>query len=352
MKLSKILILSLLSLLFLQCGNSKKPFQFVVKTNKADNKFHLGEKLSVKIETEDKRPISKVVYEFQDASETVSGEKSFEFSLDKALLGKYPMNVKVYFEGGEVEKIAAITILNNKAPKVYSYKIIKKYPHNTKHYTQGLEFKDNYLYESTGHYGESKLLKKDLVTGETLKEHDLKDDYFGEGITIVHNKIHQLTWKKNIGFTYDLETFKQEGSFAYNESKQGWGICFDGNNTIYKSDGTTKIWKLNAKTLEEKGSIQVTTNKSIKSRFNELEWVNGKIYANTWQKDGIAIINPENGAIEAIINCKGLRKMVGVSSKDQDRVLNGIAYKRETDQLYVTGKYWNSLFEIKKIEMQ
>ncbi len=350
MKFKNFLIACILALSFIQCGSSKKPFQFTIETGQEDHKYHLGETLTANIITKDKRPIQKVIYNFQGINKEVQASESLSLKLDNLLLGVHPIKATVFTEGGNFTSIANITVLNNKTPKVYSYEIVNTYPHNTKHYTQGLEIKNGILYESAGHFGASKLLKKELVTGKTIKEHAFEKKYFAEGITIVDDKLHLLTWKQHLGFTFDLETLKQEGSFEYDKSKEGWGICFDGKNTIYKSDGTTKIWKLDAKTLEEKGYIQITTNKSIKKKFNELEWVNGKIYANTWMKDGIAIINPENGAIEGIINCKGLREKVGVSSEDNDKVLNGIAYKKDTDQLYITGKYWKSLFEIKVIE--
>lgn len=352
MKLKNLLIISLLAFTFIQCGSSKKPFRFTIKTGQENNKYHLGETIDVSILTEDKREIEKVIYHFQGITKDTNANESLQLPLNKLMLGKHSIKATVVTKDGNFSSVTDVTILNNQPPKVYTYEIVNTYPHNTKHYTQGLEFDKDTLYESTGNprsSKESKLLKKDLETGETLKEHKLNNEYFAEGITIVKDKIHQLTWRKDIGFTYDLATFKQIGTFAYDNSREGWGICYDGKNTIYKSDGTTKIWKLDATTLEEKEAIQITTNTSIKSKFNELEWVNGKIYANTWQKDGIAIINPENGAIEGIINCKGLRKEVGISPKDNDRVLNGIAYKETTDQLYVTGKYWNKLFEIKVI---
>lgn len=350
MKFINLFIVSVIAILYVQCGSSKKTYKFTVEVAQENNKYQLGETLVADIETDDKRPVQKVVYDFQGITKEVKANESFSIPLNDLLLGNHPVKATVFTEEGIFSSITEVTILNNAAPKVYSCKIEKSYPHNDKHFTQGLEFKNGFIYESTGRYGESKLLKKNLTTGETLKEHLLDKSYFAEGITIVDNKIHQLTWRKNIGFTYDLESLKPLGSFAYENSKQGWGICYDGKNTIYKSDGTTKIWMLDAQTLKEKGAIQVTTNKSIKSRFNELEWVNGKIYANTWQKDGIAIINPQNGAIEGIINCKNLRSEVGVSASDKERVLNGIAYKKDTDQLYVTGKYWNKLFEIKVVE--
>ena len=350
MRFKNFLIASLLTFSFIQCGSSKKTFQFTIEMEKENQKYQLGETVTAKIVTKDKRPITKVIYNFQGIDTEQQASIPFTVKLDNHLLGNHTLKATVFTKDGSFSSITNLTILNNKSPKVYSYEIIATYPHNTKHFTQGLEINNNTLYESAGHYGASKLLKKNLKTGETLIEHPFSKEYFAEGITIVNDKIHLLTWRKLIGFTFDLETLKPEGSFAYNQSKQGWGICYDGKNTIYKSDGTTKIWKLDAKTLEEKEAIQVATNKSIKSSFNELEWVNGKIYANTWQKDGIAIINPENGAIEGIINCKGLRKEVGISAKDNEKVLNGIAYDKDTDQLYVTGKYWKSLFEIKVVE--
>lgn len=330
------------------CGSKKKGANFKILSSK--NTYQLGESLQVEIQKIKDANIDKVTYTFQEKEFTPESNVLSEV-LDNELLGKHIIYAAITSDG-ETENISTeITVLNNKAPKIYGYEIIKTYPHNEDYYTQGLEFNGGDLYESAGRNGESKLAKVDLQTGKTLKEHSLKDNYFAEGLTIIDNKIHQLTWKANIGFTYDLETFKEEGTFAYNQSKEGWGLCHNDKH-IFKSDGSTKIWRLNKKTLAEEGYIQITTNKALKSKFNELEWINGKIYANTWMKDGIAIINPDNGAIEGIINLKGIRKKVGVQEGDKNRVLNGIAYKKETDQLYITGKYWDKLFEIKVTEIE
>ena len=346
MKSFNLHILTILIITITSCGTKKKGADFKISSTK--NTYQLGESIQVEIQPINDAKADKVVYTFQNKKFTPENNV-FSEVLDNELLGKHTIYATVTSGDATENTSIDVTILNNKAPKIYDYEITNTYPHNEDYYTQGLEFNGDDLYESAGRNGESKLAKIDLKTGKTLKEHSLKDEYFAEGLTIIGNKIHQLTWKANIGFTYDLETFKEEVTFAYNQSKEGWGLCHD-DKYIYKSDGSTKIWKLNKNTLAEEGYIQISTNKALKSKFNELEWVNGKIYANTWMKDGIAIINPNNGAIEGIINLKGIREKVGVEESDKNRVLNGIAYKQETDQLYITGKYWDKLFEIKVVE--
>lgn len=347
MKAFKLYTFFFITLIITSCGSKKNTLNFKLESDK--NTYQLGETITIVPKLLTDEAIESITYTFQEEKIKASTENKLTIELDKHLLGKHTVYATVVSDGNTENIETDITIYNNKAPKVYGYEIINTYPHSEKHYTQGLEFVGDNLYESAGQRGESKLLSKDLETGKTLKEHALANNYFAEGLTVIGDKIHQLTWNANIGFTYDLETFEEEGTFAYNQSKEGWGLCHN-EQYIYKSDGSTKIWKLNPQTLAEEGFIQIATNKALKSRFNELEWINGKIYANTWHKDGIAIINPNNGAIEAIINLKGIRKKVNVSEGDMDRVLNGIAYKKATDQLFITGKYWNSLFEIKVVK--
>ena len=164
-------------------------------------------------------------------------------------------------------------------------------------------------------------------------------------VKIVMSSVEELTCSKRI--VYDINTFEQLDSFSYNASKEGWGLCNDGTN-LYKSDGTSKIWILNAETLAEEDYIQTVSHKTISKKLNELEWVNGKIYANNWQIDLISIINPKNGAIEGLVDFRSLRKQVSSATKED--VLNGIAYNKETGKLYVTGKNWDKLFEVKIIK--
>ena len=241
-------------------------------------------------------------------------------------------------------------VYSDKAPKLYKYKIINEYYHDISSYTQGLEFDENQiLFESTGQYGYSTLKKINFKNGETIKNIFLDENYFGEGITILNDKIYQLTWLKGIGFIYEKDSFKMIDSFNYNDSLEGWGLCNDGEY-LYKSDGSEKIWKLDPNTLEELSNIQVVTNNKVINKINELEWVDGKIYANTYQfnKEVGIIIDPVDGSVNGVIDFSGLKQRV--KKHDKLDVLNGIAYNKKTKTFFVTGKYWNKLFEIKIFE--
>ena len=168
--------------------------------------------------------------------------------------------------------------------------------------------------------------------------------YFGEGMTIKDGKIYQLTWRKKIGFIYDLESFELEKTFDYGKSKEGWGLAHN-DKMLIKTDGTERMWFLDPVTFKEVSYIETYTDKRKAEKLNELEFVNGKIYANIWQQNSILIVNPESGAIEGIVSLKGLQSKAG--QKGEDNVLNGIAYDQENDRLFVTGKNWNKVFEIK-----
>src|SRR5699024_7981268 len=195
-----------------------------------------------------------------------------ELSLENQKLGNREIIAKIQYKGKTYEAKTPVTIVSDIRPKLYTYKILETYPHDIKGYTQGLEFHDDILYESTGEYGTSSLRKTDYKTGEVLQNVSLKPNYFGEGLTILNNKIYQLTWRENTGFIYDLGNMEQTGTFVYGKSKEGWGLCNDGKN-IYKSDGTEKIWTLNPNTLAEIDYIEIFTNTSRIRSVNELEWV-------------------------------------------------------------------------------
>ncbi len=335
------LFFALLFLLVLSSCEEKD--QFKIEFASDINELKLNQNLDFSIKASEGNVIDSVRYTFQDKT-GFHTSNSVSFELSDILLGSHDLKVKVYSEGEVSELKQSLTVFNDTPPKIYSFEVITAYPHQMTSYTQGLEFKGDSLFESVGQYGESRLLQVDLQTGEILREHKLKNHYFAEGLTIIGDKLYQLTWREGEGFIYDINTFDVEDKFRYNKSKEGWGLCHD-DKYIYKSDGTDKIWRLDQNTLAEIDYIQPTTHKSISSKLNELEYVDGKIYANTYQKDGVAIINPENGAIEAVINFKSLKNQVK-QHKDLD-VLNGIAYHAETQKLYVTGKNWNKLFEVK-----
>jgi len=225
---------------------------------------------------------------------------------------------------------------------IYTYKIVNTYAHDRNAFTQGLAFDNGFLYEGTGQYGNSSLRKVDLATGDILQTRRLPADYFGEGITVYDDIIVQLTWKSHMGFLYDKNSFNLLRQFSY--PTEGWGIAYDGERLIM-SDGTSRLHFLNPETLETTGYIEVSDNNKPVSRLNELEYVNGKIYANVWRTDRIAVIEPRDGRVTAWIDLSGLLRTQDYSGRVD--VLNGIAYNEQADRLFVTGKLWPFLFEIK-----
>lgn len=354
MKLNNCLLLFFLGILIFSCGSNtdEKSSDFSFNLSNESTKFQLGDTLQGVLKSKSDAQIDSVVYFLNHKKlQKNIGNQALHYIFENEKLGKWNISAKIYSEGKERELQKKITLFNNTPPVVYSYKIIADYPHSPTAYTQGLEFHNDTLYESTGQYGESSLRKVALETGKILDIIHLDDSYFGEGITILNDKIYQLTWREGEGFIYNIDNFEKTGSFAYNKSEQGWGLTNDGEK-LYKSDGTEKIWILNATTLAEESYIQTLTHRTVSSQLNELEWVEGKIYANTYQKDGVAIINPENGAIEGLINFKGLRnKLSNESDLDPvNDVLNGIAYNPNTKKLYVTGKNWDKLFEVEIVK--
>ena len=342
MQVFKSFILIALSLLLINCGNSEsKTNSFSITTNAKDNVTKLGETIKLSINNPNKVDISSVSYKLNGTSVNES------FDLNSQRLGVQNITATIKYDDLQEDVSSKITILNNQLPKIYSYKIVNEYPHDITSYTQGLEFHNGELYESTGQYGESKLRKVDYKTGKVLKNVDLNQQYFGEGLSILNNNIYQLTWRENTGLVYNVDTFERTSSFKYGQSKEGWGICNDGT-TLYKSDGTEGIWLLNPETLTEDSKLQVYTNRGKIIGINEMEWINGKIYANRYQKNGVAIINPKNGAVEGVIDFSPLRKLV-TQHQGLD-VLNGIAYNPETKTIFVTGKRWDKLFEVEVFE--
>ncbi|MGO3182209.1 MAG: glutaminyl-peptide cyclotransferase [Aequorivita sp.] len=347
MKIYNTLVPTLLVLLMGSCGNSSadKKDTFSLEITDAKKSYTTQDVLSVSLINKKNIEIDSVVYFLNKERIEVSGN---ELSLTREKLGEKKLKAKIYSDGEEYEASKTITILSSIKPKLYTYKILETYPHDIRAYTQGLEFKNDTLYESTGQYKGSTLRKTDYKTGEVLKMVKLSDQYFGEGLTIVNDKIFLLTWREKTGFIYDLKTMEQTGTFVYDQSKEGWGLCHDSENNIYKSDGTDKIWTLDSNTLAEKDYIEIFTNTSKINSVNELEWVDGKIYANVYQQGSIAIIDPTNGTVEGVIDLTDLKDKVTQHSKLD--VLNGIAYNGEPNILYITGKNWDKLFKIEIVQ--
>ncbi len=227
-------------------------------------------------------------------------------------------------------------------PTVLEYEIIKVWPHDRAAFTQGLIFRDGFLYESTGLNGRSSLRKVKLETGEVVQRESVASEYFAEGLTDWKDRLIQITWQSQLGFVHDLKTFKREGQFHY--SGEGWGITHDARRLIM-SDGTSTLRFLDPQSFKQTGALEVTYQGKPLANLNELEFVRGRILANVWQSNSIVVIDPGSGRVTAQIDLPGLLsaedRAVGVD------VLNGIAYDARHDRLFVTGKLWPKLFELK-----
>jgi glutaminyl-peptide cyclotransferase len=222
---------------------------------------------------------------------------------------------------------------------LYGFRVVNTYPHDPEAFTQGLIFHKGHLYEGTGLHGHSTLRKVELKTGRILQTHSLPAEYFGEGITICRNRLIQLTWQSQTGFIYDPQSFRLLGTFSY--QTEGWGITCDGNSLIM-SDGTATLRFLDPRTFKVVKQIEVRDHGKAVPHINELEYIKGEIYANIWDTAYIARISPRTGQVLGWIDLRGLYQFVRKGD-----VLNGIAYDAKNDRLYVTGKYWPKLFEIR-----
>jgi glutamine cyclotransferase len=229
---------------------------------------------------------------------------------------------------------------------VYTYFIVNSIPHDFNAYTQGLAFANGYLYEGTGRRGHSSLRKVSPEDGAVIQIHALDDEFFGEGITVFKEKIYQLTWQEYTGFVYDLETFLLMEEFFYNT--EGWGITHDGTHLIV-SDGTASLYFLDPATFEVVRQIEVTDDRGSVTNLNELEFVNGEIFSNILYSNRIARIDPQTGNVTGWIDLSGILNNVRVNY--QIDVLNGIAYDPQNDRLFITGKLWPKVFEIRLIGM-
>ncbi len=331
-------------LLFISCD---KVYHFSLETPK---KTILGKEISISLQEKNNYPIDSVQF-FINSKLISNNNNTLLVNTTSLGVGKHLVSALVFYPGKTKKMNNSFEVLAPKAPKIYTYKIINSYPHDTKAYTQGLEYLKGFLYESTGRNGESSIRKVAIKTGKVLQKAMIDSKYFGEGITIFNDKLYSLTWKAKKGFIYDVKTLKKEGEFAYKQSKEGWGFTHNDTELI-KSDGTHKIWFLDPETQKEKRFIQAYHHKGKVDKLNELELIEGKIYANYWQKPTIAIIDSKTGIVEGLVNLKGLKKEMEKTQKlvDQDMVLNGIAYDAEHNRLFVTGKYWAKLFEIELVE--
>jgi len=279
---------------------------------------------------------------------TSSKDPDFNFSLKKFKnLGKHTIKaVAVKTDGVEGVYFKTFEVLSDVKPEKYGYEMVQSYPHNETFFTEGLEIHDGFVYESTGENGKSGLYKTNLKTGKTIQSKKLSDKYFGEGITILNNKIFQLTYKTKIGFVYNLENMAVIDSFHF-ESTEGWGMTHD-EKYLIMSDGTNILTYINPTTYKTVKKLQVYDDKDAVLYLNELEYSDGYIYANVWTTNLLVQIDPKTGKVLQKIDLEGILG-ISNSSKKVD-VLNGIAIDPATKKMYVTGKLYSKIFEIKPVK--
>jgi glutaminyl-peptide cyclotransferase len=238
-------------------------------------------------------------------------------------------------------KPASVTVAQAGAIPVLSATVVKSYPHDPRAFTQGLEFFGGYLYESTGRQRQSTLRRVVLETGKVVQSVRLPDETFGEGLTIFHGKIYQLTWLDKTGFIYDLRTFRKSGKFPY--STEGWGLTHDDTSLIL-SDGTNRLQYIDPNSFQVMKTLEVFAGPEAVTNLNELEFIRGEIWANIWHSDRIAQIDPKSGQVTAWIDLTAIAEK---DSHEQEDVLNGIAWDSGRQRLFVTGKNWSKIFEVK-----
>jgi glutamine cyclotransferase len=347
MKTHKLLAIISLAFALHSCGDDEKDKNnlFRIDTSAMKQQYHAGESLLLSLVNEKNKDIDSVAYYINDKRVgAAKGNEKFTVNFEGEKFGYKNIKAVAYYDGNNAETTGRIELVSNIQPELLQYEIVNTYPHDIHAYTQGLEFYRDTLIEGTGRYRQSTLRKVDYKTGKVYDQVKLDDRFFGEGITVLNNKIYQLTWRENTGYVYNADNLEKIKEFKYFKDIEGWGFTNDGKN-LYQSDGTEKIWVLDPETLKETDYINVYTANSKIKAVNELEWVEGKIYGNIYQKDAIAIIDPKTGAVESVLNLTELKNKVTMHPELD--VLNGIAYNPKTKTLFITGKNWDKMFEIK-----
>ncbi len=359
------LIISLFILIFLaiRCQGPEKQKKTQILEAKDNIKKNPIELRFENIPTEKKTykpgefPVLKITQEKKEAFDSIQlyftktkintifelpAEQKIDNKIDRP--GEVILEAVIFKDGTRSIQKTTISYVSDIVPTIYGYEILKIYPHDRKAYTQGLVFEDGYLYESNGINAESSMRKLQIGTGEPIQSLILAPEIFAEGLTIMGDKIIQLSWQNYQGFVYDKKSFQLLAKFSY--PTEGWGLTHDGKRLIM-SDGTNRLFFLDPQSYSEIDRIEVYDNKGPVNELNELEYIDGEIFANIYRTDQIARIDPKTGKVLAYID---LKKLLPDRDYESDTdVLNGIAYDAKGKRLFVTGKRWPKLFEIKPI---
>ncbi|RVU01461.1 glutaminyl-peptide cyclotransferase [Mucilaginibacter limnophilus] len=356
MKKQHLLFLAAAMLMF-GCGkDTKELLTAVTIAPEAGTTYPAGKEIAVSLNLPDGLKIDSVAYTLDTLH--IGSKKdasSLTVKTDNLPLGTKVITANVYAGGASQEVSTNIVLLAAKAPEKLTFTVEKVYPHDTTSYTEGLEYHDGYLYESDGGYlippnddepvtGRSSLRKVDLATGKVVKEALVDPKVFAEGITIIGDKILQLTYKEKTAYVYDKNTFKLLQTLNYTAGEQGWGLCFDGEK-IYTTEGSNAIIFLDKNDYHQIGRIGVYDNEKQIDSVNELEFIDGKLYANVYMTDDILVIDPKTGAV---LQKADLTSLYPKAQRNANAdYFNGIAWDAKGKRLFVTGKNWDKLFQIK-----
>jgi len=326
-------------------------------TPESGSNYKTGDVIRVKANYPASLKPDSVVY-LLDSTKIASKKdtSSVTIKTDSLALGPRTITAKIYQGGKSQDDSINVNLLPAKAPEELTYVVEKRYPHDTASYTEGLLYQDGYLYESTGNEeqaeGHSKLRKVDLNTGKAVQEVKIDPKRFGEGSAIIGDKILMLTYKQpEAAYVFDKNTFKLLKTFTNKVGVEGWGMTFDGNK-IYFDDSTNRIWFLDKDTYQQKGFIDVFDDKGPIDKVNELEYIDGRLYSNVYTQDTILVINPKTGAVMQRVDMKNLwplsQRPKGFDNGEN--VLNGIAWDAKGKRMFVTGKKWPYLYQVKFVK--
>lgn len=363
---SKFLFLFFFSLIFSNCVNEKSnstirkeesdvkkapdPLTYIFDSPHANQSFVAGDKIAIRLKKQnDSVSADSVVFYLDGIFKAKTEGKALEPFIETGSIspGKKRLKLVAYYPEGKTESTSIpLVFLSNIEPKQYTYKVLGTFPHDKKAYTQGFEYHDGYFYEGTGQLGESSIRKTIPGTGDIIKFRKLSPDLFGEGITLLNGKIYQITYTSQVGFIYNAESFEQEQKFFY-QNREGWGLCNNGKEIIM-SDGTNSLYFLDPEYFSVNRKIEVCDHISEVDSLNELEFINGTIYANRYLTNEIVLIDPADGKVTGRANMRGLIKPDDYHDKID--VLNGIAWDQEQNRLFVTGKNWPKIFRVELIE--
>ncbi|MES2650822.1 MAG: glutaminyl-peptide cyclotransferase [Bacteroidota bacterium] len=344
-KLKLIVVIALL-LVLSGCKNTDS-FMLSFKSPEPGQTVKIGDEIDISIDIPATVSLQSINYLLDGKLiSTKQDAKPIKLPTKDLKLG-YRLITAIVAHDDQIDTITTnIVLTSDIKPEDIAYKVIKIFPHDTSAYTQGLSYVDGKLLESTGQLDKSLLKWVDLNSGKTLQQTKLDAQYFGEGSLKIGNKIIMLTWLQNIGLVFDANTLKQLGTFPYEKSKEGWGLAFDGKQ-ILRTDGSNRIWMMNKETYKEEGYIEVYDDAGEVKSLNEIEYINGKIYANVYLTNKIVVINPTSGKVEATIDLSALvPKNFFKVEEEGNNVLNGIAWDAAGKRLFVTGKKWPKLYQI------